>query len=287
MPSIAKSLTTLLKHSDNQTLKNTVFSALPIRDPRSGNQIASPSDDETKSALKKRLWAIAQKRLYQAPTPKHLKHSLSSLHDSNRTVQDQDKDETLLSEAITEETVYFDDDDLITDGDPEFLLDAFPDDNELDLKNQDNYMQTEESSSSIMILEDTRAQSPPEFPETEQQEQMTFTTSPLPTEDFCPNSPDTNASLLSLSGHTEPDHEMLDSNFDLAEDIQFPSNQSQSQDTSGLQDLYSYSHPGNSSCEGGMPSSHTSFSHNPSFYVGPHMNEEEFEDLDEMFCDDL
>ncbi|KAL4873158.1 hypothetical protein BDV12DRAFT_192651 [Aspergillus spectabilis] len=97
MPSIAKSLTSLLKLSDNQALKDRVASVIVAPDSFSSSPTLM-TEDHTKAMLKTRLWSIAQKRLHHAPTPKQLKPSNTFLDPEQN---EQLRDEILLSETPT------------------------------------------------------------------------------------------------------------------------------------------------------------------------------------------
>ncbi|KAL2833382.1 hypothetical protein BDW59DRAFT_156878 [Aspergillus cavernicola] len=149
--SIAKSLASMIELSDNQQLKGKLASLQTSHNTELGMSTLPPLED-TKTILKTRLWRIAQNKLYKTPTPKQL-NPLHSFFDTEQN--DHSQDENLLSETVTEETVYFNDDlDAFNHG-----PDLYPDDSDdLGLKFDDfDFDETGETASS-MILEDTRTE---------------------------------------------------------------------------------------------------------------------------------
>ncbi|KAL4763267.1 uncharacterized protein BDW70DRAFT_148742 [Aspergillus foveolatus] len=205
MPSIAKSLALMLKRSNDQTLRDklavgeTVF-ASDLRSP------VSTGGDSTKSMIKTRLWDVAQKRLYSNPTLKHSRPC--SDHVLGKDGNDGAWDETLLSETMTKELVYIGNSPVDADNDVDFHSDICSNDNEscLDIDAE----KAEEESRSIMILEDFH------------------TESSVPIDKLTPTPPYTHTSVpLSFGDRNEIDsnQEMLDMDFDPAEDFASPPSQ--------------------------------------------------------------
>lgn len=205
MPSIAKSLALMLKRSNDQTLRDklavgeTVY-ASDLRSP------ASTGGDSTKSMIKTRLWAVAQKRLYSAPSLKHSRpcsdHILGT--DGNDGAWDD-----LLSETMTEELVYIGNSAVDADNDLDFHSDICSNDNELYL--DIDAEKAEEESHSMMILEDFH------------------TESSVPIDKLTPTPPYTRTSSVPLSfgdrNEIDSNQEMLDMDSDSAEDFASPSSQ--------------------------------------------------------------
>lgn len=248
LPSIAKSLTSMLNLSDNQALKEKLASATAVRQP--DLRLSSPikGGNNTKAILKMRLWSIAQKGLYYAPTPKGLRAS-SSLPMASQDEQSQD--ETLLSEAILGETEYFNDDCNTTEPELEFYPESNQSEPELDLGF--NFDESEHSSSMI-IFNDNETGHP-----TKTLEEHRFTHSPHIARmeaDCQATSPYIRTLSIPNSEDTQTDHEgMLDFDTNLVEDIPALSSQ-------------------------------TSFSYSPHSYARPLVDLCDDYD-DEMLCDDL
>ncbi|KAJ0420750.1 hypothetical protein BJY00DRAFT_283468 [Aspergillus carlsbadensis] len=73
IPSIAKCMASLLKLSNNRSLQERL--AYIKEQARTDNQTSISSNiDDMKAFLKETLWRIAQKQLYNTPTPKPLSH---------------------------------------------------------------------------------------------------------------------------------------------------------------------------------------------------------------------
>ncbi|KAL4927197.1 uncharacterized protein BDV17DRAFT_134067 [Aspergillus undulatus] len=108
--SIAKSLTSMLDRSDNQALKDKLASIQTSHSSNFDTTNPPKNDDHpnTKTILKTRLWTIAQKRLYHAPTPKHLRKFSNIV--LNPVNDEHGYEDNLITESISEHTVYPDDD---------------------------------------------------------------------------------------------------------------------------------------------------------------------------------
>ncbi|KAL4985377.1 hypothetical protein BDW68DRAFT_165354 [Aspergillus falconensis] len=150
MPSIARSLASMLKHSSDQTLKDkfAMTETVPISNWRS--PASSAGCNNLKGTIKTRLWTITQKRLYSAPVPKYSRPP--SDHVVGPDGDDEAWDENLFSESMTEEQVYIGDD-------PVDAVNALDFHSEIGSNGNEHYLdfgveETEEESHSIMILED-------------------------------------------------------------------------------------------------------------------------------------
>ncbi|KAI9371554.1 hypothetical protein BJX61DRAFT_543564 [Aspergillus egyptiacus] len=110
IPSIAKSLASMIELSDDQDPKEK-FSVLEAPHTfSSGAQSGATQTEDTKRILKTKLWRIAQRGLLKAPTPKQLctpRRFFDLQHESEHDRRSQD--EPLLSETASEATVYFED----------------------------------------------------------------------------------------------------------------------------------------------------------------------------------
>ncbi|KAL4809050.1 hypothetical protein BDV18DRAFT_157987 [Aspergillus unguis] len=280
MPSIAKSLTSMLKHSDNPTLPNKIVSARMVRNLRLDHS-ALTEENEIKDTLKTRLWTTAQKRLYHAPTPKHWKRSANLFRDENQDEQVQD--DNLLKEEMTE--------DGLTAADLE--LELFRDDNEAELDNEFHWIETDDGfDSHSMIIEDIHTSHSVQISEDDNIHQFHPPTSVLfPSQDTNPpQSPDTHKSLLSFSEHPESDDEMLDQGPDPIGESLYPEDREHSQPPSQTsfsqsQNLHLYTQPFISSCGNYLSTSQTSFAHSPGLHVKPSSYGVEDGYEDEMFLD--
>ncbi|KAL5000731.1 hypothetical protein BDV10DRAFT_192756 [Aspergillus recurvatus] len=150
MPSIARSLASMLKYSNDQTLKDKLAVTETVPNSNARSPASSAGCDNTKATIKTKLWTIAQKRLYNAPIPKH---SRPPSDDVLGPDDDDDAwDENLFSEAMTEEQVYIGDDfvDAVNNLDFHSVLGSNGTEQYLGF----DVNGTEEESHSIMILED-------------------------------------------------------------------------------------------------------------------------------------
>ncbi|KAL4921218.1 hypothetical protein BDW62DRAFT_198226 [Aspergillus aurantiobrunneus] len=244
MPSIAKSLASMLKLSHNQALKDRLASAKIAHNSDVGTLAPLSNDDNTKTILKTRLWTIAQKQLYHAPAPKRLRPSGSFL-DPDQAEQNQD--ENLLSETLTEGTACFDDDCSPID----CKMDIYLDSNEAAPESDLGLDETGESSS-IMILGDNHTE---HSTETADGHFNISEASPLPLSTKVTNQTSLYTHPISLpqSEYTETDQEILEFDFDSVQELPFVSSQ-------------------------------TSLLHSPHFYDGSLMNICEDEDV--MLCDE-
>ncbi|RDW57088.1 uncharacterized protein DSM5745_11570 [Aspergillus mulundensis] len=159
IPSIAKSLTSLVGHSNDQTLKDKLASTGSVLSSSSHISISQRSNN-LKTIIKTRLWTMAQKRLYSAPTPKHLKHSSNQLPGADSDEKAQD--ENLLSETMAEESAYIGDDPIDADYGLDFSSEICPDGSEHNLIF--DYEECGDEYDSIMILEDSNTTNPAPFP---------------------------------------------------------------------------------------------------------------------------
>ncbi|KAL2867897.1 uncharacterized protein BJX67DRAFT_351559 [Aspergillus lucknowensis] len=90
VPSIAKSIGSILRLSDNLSLRHDLAVASGLESPNLG--ITTPSNDKNMNAmLHTTLWRIAQKQLYNAPSPKQLNRPQCFL-DLDQNGQNQDRD---------------------------------------------------------------------------------------------------------------------------------------------------------------------------------------------------
>ncbi|KAL4755249.1 hypothetical protein BDW72DRAFT_200264 [Aspergillus terricola var. indicus] len=207
IPFIAKSLASMLKRSNDETLwdKLTVGETVLASDLRSS--VSSTGGDSTKGMIKTRLWAVAQKRLYSVPTLKHSRPC--STHVVGTDGDNEAWDETLLSETMTEELVYIGNSPVEADKNLDFHSDIYSNDNELYL--DFDVEKAEGESHSIMILEDFH------------------TESSVPIDKLNPKPSYTRTSSVPLSfgdrNETDSDQDMLDMDSDPAKDFPSPSSQ--------------------------------------------------------------
>lgn len=251
LPSIAKSLTSMLNFSDNQVLKEKMASVTAVHQPDLRHSSPTTRGNDTKAILKMKLWTISQKRLYHAPTPKSLRTS-SSLPIPNQ--EEQTQDETLLSEAISGETEYFDDN---CNTEPELEFYSATNESEPELVLDFNFDESEHSSS--MIFDGNEIGHPAEtLEELHFDDQKTVPPHSASVEADCQvKSPYTRTLSLPNSEDTQMDHEgMLDFDTNSVENVP------------GL-------------------SSQTSFSHSPHSHAGPLVDLCDDYDEDEMLCDDI
>ncbi|KAL3481603.1 hypothetical protein BJX99DRAFT_253522 [Aspergillus californicus] len=104
IPSIAKSLASIIELSDDQQLKDKLTTLIEKHGSDPGIVTsAATSLEDTKTILKTRLWRIAQKRLHNTPIPRQLK-ALPSF--TNAAENESDQDGPLL-ESVSEQTAYF------------------------------------------------------------------------------------------------------------------------------------------------------------------------------------
>ncbi|KAL4740306.1 hypothetical protein BDV11DRAFT_214467 [Aspergillus similis] len=207
IPSIAKSLASMLKRSNDQTLRDKLAVGETVLNSDLRSPVSSTGGDSIKGMIKMRLWTIAQKRFYSTPT---LKHSRScSDHVLGTDGDNEAWDETLLSETMTEELVYIGNNPVDADNDLDFHSDICSNDNGLYL---DSDVEKAEGESHSMILED-------------------FHTEPsVPIDKLTPTPPYTRTSSVPLSfgdrNGTDSDQEMLDMDSGPADDFPSPSNKS-------------------------------------------------------------
>ncbi|KAL4938995.1 hypothetical protein BDV06DRAFT_214644 [Aspergillus oleicola] len=263
MPSIAKSLASMLEHIDNQALKDKIDSFKSAHDPILDTP-AHENSKNLKSILKARLWIITQKRLYNAPTPKHLKASSNSAIESEPNAHFHLENEDLLTEGLTENTVIFGDGccTIYSEIDLHSDLDADSNSNEPDLDSELDLHETSERSSSIMMLGDNLTDLSAEMNlEILEDHLQTYTCKFNPPRSFPFSFPEDGSTafyeraISPGSSMTNSDHDMLDFDSYTPEEFDRPS-----------------------------PLTQTTFSPNPQFHAGP-MNKEE-EDEDEMLCDE-
>ncbi|KAL4785752.1 hypothetical protein BJX76DRAFT_355800 [Aspergillus varians] len=251
MLSIAKSLTSMLKLSKNQALKDRVASVKAIHHPDVDASNPLSNGDDTKGILKTKLWTIAQKKLYHAPIPKHLRPSNPF---PDLEYDERYQDENLLLETITEGTAYFDSD----CDDINYELNLYQDSNEPELTLD---LHETGASNSSMILEDNPTEHSAEISgEHHHYAPKTNLLCASIKEAYYPTSPYTPTISLLDSGCTDADQGMLDFDFDF-----------------------------NLAGESTAPalSSQTSFPHSPHPYADPYIDLCEAENEDEMLCDDL
>ncbi|CEL02634.1 hypothetical protein ASPCAL03800 [Aspergillus calidoustus] len=100
IPSIAKCMAYWIKPGKNRSLQERL--AYTREQNRTENRpLISTYNDDTKAYLKESLWRIAQKQLYNTPTPKQLNHERFFLR---MEVDRQNKDEDMLLEESLEGT---------------------------------------------------------------------------------------------------------------------------------------------------------------------------------------
>ncbi|KAL2812807.1 hypothetical protein BJX63DRAFT_432315 [Aspergillus granulosus] len=125
IPSIAKSITFMLKLSNNRSLRTKLANTGDTHRSDNGTS-ASPNNNDTNKVLQTRLWHIAQKRLYNTPTPKQLNYRRFFL-EWGHYMQHQDDD--MLLENSIEGTDYIGDaSDDYNNSDLEFGLLTHPGD---------------------------------------------------------------------------------------------------------------------------------------------------------------
>ncbi|KAL4819124.1 hypothetical protein BDW67DRAFT_155286 [Aspergillus spinulosporus] len=207
IPSIAKSLASMLKRSSDQTLRDKLAVGETVLTSDLRSSVSSTGGDSPKSMIKTRLWAVAQKRLYSAPA---LKHSMPcSDHILSTDGDDRAWDESLLSETMTEELVYIGNGPVDADNDLDFHSDICSNDNELYL--DFDVEEAEGESHSIMILEDFH------------------TESSVPIDKLTSTQPYTRTSSVPLSfgdrNEIDSSQEMLEMDSDPAGDFLSPSSQ--------------------------------------------------------------
>ncbi|KAL4798852.1 hypothetical protein BDV19DRAFT_385934 [Aspergillus venezuelensis] len=164
IPSVAKSLASMLDRSDNQALKDKIASIKLPRHP-DVDASSSPTDGSganLKSKLKTGLWTITQRRLYHAPTPKHLEPCPWPVSEPEPNEISYLDDHDILAEHLSENSALFDDDcctiysDLYRHSDP--YADSIDNEHECDpdpdLDHDFDFDDTDERSSSVMILGD-------------------------------------------------------------------------------------------------------------------------------------
>ncbi|KAL4964787.1 uncharacterized protein BDV14DRAFT_200599 [Aspergillus stella-maris] len=242
IPSVAKSLTSMLERSDNQALKDKVSSIKLPRHPDldASNSPTGGNGANLKSKLKTGLWTITQKRLYHAPTPKHLKPCPSPISEPEPDETSYLDDDDILTEHMSENSALFDDDcstvyiglDLHSDLYADSINDNPEPEPEPDLDSQLDIDETDAQSSSIMILGDndnhTEHSAAIEIETLEDQDHIyTYPSNrkPIPTaQQYIPFLfPEGAGSIPSykstmpippVSTLTDSDHEMLDFDFD-------------------------------------------------------------------------
>ncbi|KAL4878566.1 hypothetical protein BJY04DRAFT_195675 [Aspergillus karnatakaensis] len=164
LPSVAKSLASLLMLSDNQTLRDRVSSA--GRAHLSSRSSAAPIiEDETKTILRTGLWSIAQRRLHEAPMSKLLKPSNTFL-DPERSEQTPEDD--YFSGTLSQRTEYFwEDDHFVGDGDDHeplrFEPDMHFDDDEPSPRRNAEEARISDSGSSMMLENNSTSYAPEEY----------------------------------------------------------------------------------------------------------------------------
>ncbi|KAL3468292.1 hypothetical protein BJX64DRAFT_282470 [Aspergillus heterothallicus] len=103
IPSISKSIVSILKLSNNRSLQDKLIN---IRESFKSDSEAPTSpniDDDSKMYLQKKLWRIAQKRLYYTPTQRKLKSRRFFLEWSQDR---QQRDDDMLLEELVDGTEY-------------------------------------------------------------------------------------------------------------------------------------------------------------------------------------
>ncbi|KAL4978054.1 hypothetical protein BDW66DRAFT_149488 [Aspergillus desertorum] len=226
MSSITKSLASMLNHSNDQTLKDklAVTEAVPSSDSHSPASFTGGNN--AKATIRRKLWTIAQKRLYSAPIPKHLR--APSDHVLCPDSDDEPWNENLFSDTMTEELAYISDDHVDAVNDLDFHSEICSDGNGhyLDF----NVEEIEEESHSIMILEDFHTEySAPisrEFPEDLTSKSIS-PGAPIDKLTSTPSYTQTSSIPLSFGDRieTDSDQEMLNIDSDHAGDPPSPSSQ--------------------------------------------------------------
>ncbi|KAL6236121.1 hypothetical protein BDW75DRAFT_207783 [Aspergillus navahoensis] len=226
MPSIAKSLASMLEHSDDQTLKDKLAVIETAPNSNSRSPASSAGGNSAKATIKARLWTIAQKRLYSAPIPKHSRPPSDHVLGPDR--DDEAWDENLFSEIVTEELAYIIDDPVDAVNGLDFHSEICSDGNEhyLDF----DVDEAEEETHSMMILEDFHTENSESILRELPKDLALRANSLGPSIDkITLTPPHTSTSSIPLSfgdrNETSSDHEMLVMDSDSAED--FPSLSSQ------------------------------------------------------------